>query len=97
MKEVNLILENKSRFLKYLKSKYTLIHLSNIFFRDMHYGLMDYLKEYGKKVNYTEAEKVTREVCETFEKEGILKKINNRTWMLNYPEFALPQVEKKAS
>ena len=77
--------------------KFTLIHKSNIFFRDFHYGLMSYVQEHGKKLKYLDAEKLARELATEFEKNGIFKKIDHQSWELNYPEFALPRVEKKAS
>jgi|ERR1041385_6803296 hypothetical protein len=93
-KEADLILNNQTEFLKYLKKKFTLIHMSNIFFRDFHYGLMAYLEERGKKMKYLNAEKIAREVADGLEKNGIFKKIDHQSWLLNYPEFALPRVEK---
>ena len=97
MKETDIIVANQTEFLKYLKSKFTLIHLSNFFFRDFHYGVMLYLQEHRMKLKYYDAEKVAREVGEAFEKNGIFKRIDHQSWLLNYPEFALPKVEKKAS
>ena len=97
MKEVEQILSHRSEFLKYLKSKFQLIHMSNCFFRDFHYGVMSYLEEHGMKMKYLNAEKIAREVGMSFEKDGIFKKIDHQSWLLNYPEFALPRVEKKAS
>lgn len=97
MKETEAIIQNQSEFLKYLKSKFTLIHLSNVFFRDFHYGVLSYLEEHGMKMKYSQAEKVAREVGARFEAGGIFKKIDHQSWLLNYPEFALPRVEKKAS
>lgn len=95
MNEVGIVLRNKSEFLNYLKTKFPLIHNSNIFFRDLHYGIMSYLMEHNKRINYTRCEKFTEKVTDEFEKEGIFKKIDNKTWTLNYPEFALPRKEKK--
>ena len=97
MNEIEMILNNKEEFLKYLKSKFTMIHMSNFFFRDFHYGLMSYLHEHGKKVKYLEAEKIARQIGSEFEKQGIFKRIDHQSWLLNYPDFALPRVEKKAS
>lgn len=97
MKEVDLILNQQTEFLNYLKSRFTLIHLSNVFFRDFHYGVMSYLEDHGKKLKYYDAEKVAREVGAALEHRGIFKKIDHQSWLLNYPEFALPRVEKKAS
>ena len=97
MKEADQILKSKTEFMKYLKSKFTLIHLSNIFFRDLHYGVMSYLESQGFKMKYSDAERVAREVGKAFEEEGIFKFIDHQSWLLNYPEFVLPRVEKKAS
>ena len=97
MKETDTIVARQIEFLKYLKSKFTLIHMSNIFFRDLHYGVMSYLAEHGKKLHYRESEKVAREVAAKFEAGGIFKKIDHQSWLLTYPEFTLPRVEKKAS
>ena len=97
MKEIDLIINNQKEFLKYLKNKFTLIHQSNLFFRDFHYGVMSYLEEHGKKVKYLDAEKIAREVSATLEQNGVFKKIDHQSWLLNYPEYALPRVEKKAS
>ena len=91
------VIKNKSEFLKFLRSKFTRIHLSNIFFRDFHYGVMSYLEDHGMKMKYYDAEKVAREVASALEKNGIFKRIDHQSWLLSYPEFALPRVEKKAS
>ena len=97
MKEVDSILGHHTEFLKYLKSKFTLIHQSNVFFRDLHYGVMAYLQDHGMKMKYQNAEQVARDIGTGLEQKGIFKKIDNQSWLLNYPEFALPRVEKKAS
>ena len=97
MKEVDAIINNTTEFLRYLKSKFTLIHMSNFFFRDFHYGVMSYLKEHGMNVKYNEAETIAREVGVALEKNGIFKKVDHQSWLLNYPEFALPRIEKKTS
>jgi hypothetical protein len=94
MNEAELILANQAEFFKYLKSRFTLIHTSNIFFRDFHYGVMSYLADHGKKLRYQEAEQVASRVAATFESSGILTRIDFQSWKLNYPEFALPRVEK---
>ena len=97
MKESESIISRQAEFLKFLKSKFTLIHMSNFFFRDFHYGVMSYLEEHGMKLKYQEAEQVAREVAAKLESNGIFKKIDNQSWLLLYPEFTLPRVEKKAS
>ncbi len=85
-----LILENKKEFLKYLKSKFPLFHDSNVFFRDLHYGVMSYLEMHRVRYRYSEAEELTHKVIEALEQENILRRIDKLTWMLNYPEFKKP-------
>jgi hypothetical protein len=94
MDPVALIVDNQKDFLKYLKSKFPLYHLSNIFFRDLHYGVMNYLMAYKKKLRYYDAEAVARAVATKFEKSGIFKRVDNQTWLLIYPEFQLPRMKK---
>ena len=96
MKFLEVITGNEAEFLKFLKMKFTLIHLSNIFFRDFHYGVMSFLQQKRIKLKYHDAEKVAVEAAAAFERKGLFKKIDHQSWLLNYPEFALPRVEKKA-
>jgi hypothetical protein len=91
---VALVVENQRDFLKYLKSKFPLYHLSNVFFRDLHYGVMGYLMAHKRKLKYYDAEEVTRGVIAEFEKAGLLKKVDSQTWLLVYPEFQLPRIKK---
>lgn len=92
MKEFEYIVNNNSEFLKFLKSKFPLYHDSNVFLRDVHYGVMSYVEErLKKKLRYLEAEQLTLDVAEEFEKQGIFKKVDSKTWLLKYLEFALPR------
>lgn len=91
-KIVEYIVLNADDFLRYLKSKFPLYHESNVFLRDVHYGLMNYVEDrLRKKLNYLVAERLTSQVIQEFEKKGILKKVDGRTWLLQYKEFALPR------
>ena len=96
-KESEMIIGNIADFLKFLKTRITMIHMSNVFFRDLHYGTMAYLEKSGKKLSYAKAEPIAREVAESLEKSGVFRQIDRQSWLLNYPEFALPRIEKKAS
>ena len=84
---------NELEYLNFLKNKFTLIHLSNIFFRDMHYGTIDFLLNNGKKVSYLDAESIAKNIAEALVNKGILLKVNDKTFTLIYPEFALPKKE----
>jgi hypothetical protein len=93
MKKALTITNNQVEFLNFLKSKFPLFHLSNIFFRDIHYGVMEFLEKKNIKASYAEAEQIAREISTHLEKQNILRKVNQQGWVLLYPEFTA----KKAS
>jgi hypothetical protein len=81
------IISRDREFLQFLRSRFHLFHASNVFFRDLHYGVMAYLEQQKRAQGYVEAEATTREVVAHFERAGIFKPLNERTWMLNLEEF----------
>jgi hypothetical protein len=88
MKQTVTVLNNQVEFLHFLKSKYPMFHLSNFFFRDLQYGLMEYLPKKRVAVNYAIAEMVAKEVAASFEKQNIFRRVNQQGWVVYYPEFA---------
>lgn len=93
MKKSVTIINNQVEFLHFLKAKFPLYHLSNFFFRDLHYGIISFFEQKHLKIGYGDAEQVAREVAQHFEKQNIFKKVNQQGWVLQYPEFTA----KKAS
>lgn len=91
-KKSQYIIGNQVEFLNFMKTRAQLIHLSNMFFRDLHFAVMEFLKQKKVAVGQTEAETVAREVALHFEKKNILKKLNMQTWMLNYPDYAIKKL-----
>lgn len=88
-----MISKNEKEFLLFLKSKFALFHLSNVFFRDIHYGVWEYLERQRVKLRYEEAEGVARDIVTVLEEKNILRRLNERTWLLNYPEFRLAPIK----
>ena len=84
---------NAKEFLKFLKGRYALVHRSNVFFRDIHYGVMSYLELNNVKYGYTNAEELTNKAIDLYEKSGAFQKLDGKTWLLNVPEFRLPVVK----
>ncbi len=84
---VDLFIQKKKEFLEFLKSRYNLFHLSNIFFRDVHYGVMAFLKMNRLPDAYIPAEELAHQVIAAYEQEGLLTRIDEQSWMLNYPPF----------
>ncbi len=93
MMKKNYILQNDySLFLTFLKAKFPVFHNSKIFLRDLQYGVMKYLEKKGEKVSLPEAEVITEKLTNHFEQQGILIKINEVGWKLNYPEFVTTKI-----
>jgi hypothetical protein len=93
MKKIDLLTSNHTEFLKFLKSQFPLYHKSNVFFRDLQYGVIEYFASVKKmKVPYAEADGIARQLADNLEKKEVLKKLDHQTWVLQYPEFT-----KKAS
>lgn len=85
----NLINEERT-VLNYLKSKYPLFHRSNVFYRDLQFGIKHYLENREIKLTYTESEELANLFIDYLISKGILKKINEQIYLLNYPDF-VPQ------
>ncbi len=84
------ILNHDIEVLHFLHSRYPLYHLSNVFFRDVQYGLRALLEEKGMKAGYARAEELAREYIAHLEKKKILKPLDGQSWVLDYEEFKLP-------
>ena len=97
MDNIEFIVNRKLEFLKYLKLRLPLYHMSNVFSRDLQYNVQSYFADHGTKVNYPDAEKLAAQLATVYEQDGIYRRINRQTWRLSYPEFTLPRIEKKAS
>lgn len=87
MKESELVRQNSKEVLQFLKQRYPLFHSSNVFFRDLHYGVREYLEGKGMKLGYRAGEDVARDFIRELETEKILVPVDTQTWTLNYPEF----------
>ena len=89
----NIFVERQKEFLSFLKSRFNVFHESNVFFRDMHYGVMAFLQMNGLPNRYSASEQLTKQVIAVFEQERILIRIDDRSWMLNYLPFKKPPVK----
>lgn len=87
MKHLEYVLKNEKEVLAFLKTQYPLYHLSNVFFRDVQYGIQKFFERRGESVAYPLAERIAREYVEKLEREKTLTRIDRQTWVLNYPEY----------
>lgn len=86
-----IITNSPIEFLNFMREKVPLFHMSNVFYRDLMYGVIDYLDKRNISLTFSQAEAVTLEVIGNFEKKNLLRKVNPQGWVLNYPEFTTPK------
>jgi hypothetical protein len=92
MDKLQLLTSNHIEFFTYLKDRIPVYHKSNIFFRDVQYGIMGYFKNKKVRITYAQAEEVAGKFLEAMEKKELLRKLDKQSWVLEYPDFS-----KKAS
>lgn len=88
MNRINKLIESDYPvFLNFMKAKFPLFHNSNIFYRDLQFGLIKFLEKKGQKVSSVEAQRLADDIGKNLEEKGIFTRVNNSGWRLNYPEF----------
>lgn len=83
----NLLKNEETQFLNFLKAKYPIFHKSNFFYRDLQYGIRKYLELKGIKISYGESDKLTKELASFFEQHEKFISVSKQAWTINYPEF----------
>jgi hypothetical protein len=97
MKAIDYVLQNEAEALAFLKRRYPLYHLSNVFFRDVQYGIQEMLERKGMKVRYPEAEAIAKVFIEQLERKKMLVPIDHQSWVLYHEEFRKPPVKSAAA
>jgi hypothetical protein len=90
MKQADELIDRYHDTLKNLRARFPLYHGSNVFLRDIQYGIQMILRDRGERVSYSAAEKVAHAFVARLEWEKILVPIDGQTWALFYPEFKTP-------
>jgi hypothetical protein len=67
-----------------MKEKYRVFENSNIFLRDLQYAIKSYYEKKGKKLKYSQAEKLAIDFTTQLSKENQLKKISQNAWKVNF-------------
>lgn len=96
--ELKTIVSNCSDFFYFFKKNYpnSIFHNSNIFHRDIQYVLTDYIMEKEKKLlSVGKSNIFAKQIEKELEKKDILKKLDDQTWVLNYPNFVKLNVDNK--
>ena len=83
-------------FLNFLRSRFPLFDRSNIFLADLRYGTADFFAARNIIVPSSQTEEAAMLAVQVLEQSGILRKVNERTWTLNYPAYRT-QISKSAA
>ncbi len=84
---VKMFVDRQKDFLSFFKTRFNIFHESNVFFRDLHYGVMAFLQMNGLPNRYSSSEELTKQVVAAYEGMNVLVRIDDRSWMMNYPLF----------
>jgi len=80
------LVENKLIFFNFMKEKYPVFFNSNIFFRDIQYAIKYYFKSKNIDLKYHEAEQICLEFINILINEGVLVKIDNKSFKVNFKQ-----------
>jgi len=84
--EKQLLLTNSDLFFNYLKEKYPVFNNSNVFLRDIQYGVRAFFEKRGIKLSYSNTEFLADEVIKVFESQNIFQKLTKNCWKVNFPK-----------
>ncbi len=91
MKRAEDELKDHFKVLNYLRRHYPIFHQSNVFLRDIQYGIQAFLKDEGMIVAYGTAENLAWKFIGQLMSLGIFLPIDQQSWVVNYPGFRKPQ------
>lgn len=76
---------------------YPIFHLSNMFLRDIQYGIRDYYrKSYNKDIGTRKSDAFAKDFITDLESKSILQRFTHNTWILHMEDFLNPmKVEEK--
>jgi hypothetical protein len=97
MKHLSYVLQNEKEVLDFLKLHFPIYHESNVFFRDIQYGIQSLLERKGMRIGYTDGETVAREFIRSMEEKKIFMPVDKQTWVVNNPEYRKPQIKAPAA
>lgn len=95
MKKATEVLDNEAEVLGFLRTQYPIFHQSNIFFRDIQYGIRTMLERKGVRVGYTDAERLARDFTDRLEKKKMLVRIDGQSWVVRNEEFRTEPVTRQ--
>lgn len=77
---------NLPQFFSYMKEKYPFYNNSNVFLRDIQYGIKNFFEKKSVKLSFSEVYELAAELINLMEKQGVFFKLSDNTWKLNYSD-----------
>ena len=93
----SIIGKEKELFAFMKENGYPIFHQSNMFLRDIQYGIRDYYRStYHKDIGSRKSDAYAKDFITDLESKGLLKRFTHNTWILQMIEFLNPpKVEEK--
>ena len=74
---------NEDLFFNFLKEKYPIFNNSNIFLRDIQYGVKSFFEKRDIKLNYKQVDFIADSIIQLYEEKNILQRLTKNTWKVN--------------
>lgn len=75
---------NLNVFWSFMIEKYPVYKNSNVFLRDIQFGIKDFFSKRDQVLDYAETEKLAYKTIEVLENKGVLQKLSSNTWKVNF-------------
>ena len=75
--------QNEDLFFNFLKEKYPIFNNSNIFLRDIQYGVKSFFEKRDIKLNYKQVDFIADSIIQLYEEKNILQRLTKNTWKVN--------------
>lgn len=87
---------NQEIFFNFMKEKYHIYYNSNIFARDLQYGIKQYFEKKDIKITYPFAEELMHDYTQYLEEQGDLTRLTVNSWRVNFfkPEIVSEETQK---
>ena len=82
-KEAEFLRKNEELFFNFLREKYPVFNNSNVFLRDIQYGVKSFFEKRDIKLNYKQVEFITDSIIKLYEGKNILSRLTINTWKVN--------------
>ncbi len=86
-RQLDYAINNQTEVMNFLKTNYPLYNASNLFLRDVQFGLIEYFRRKHMTLRNRDAEAVARGFIDHLKKGRLVSQIDQQTWTLHYPEF----------